>query len=210
MRDYVKLYDDCCGTCGRYCWDESPRTNGFRCNHHCDYYNPGEKKCSSYYRNPVDNYTIERKMQEWDRYKRWYIVTTVCNLLGLPSDCEYRTIFATVSEKELIGTIDGEQLLADYDVYGPEVAWLLDNFAHNDNSKDATEKLIKEELIPEFDKMVNDVHAGNVKKAILRYIVLTRRLMEKFNIAYKQVEVKYPGEGYSIMHEPLSRLRKTN
>jgi hypothetical protein len=210
MRDYVKMFDDCCGTCGRYCWDESPRTKGFRCSHHGDYCSPGEKKCYSYDRRPIDNWTIDRKMEEWDKYKRWYIVTEVCNLLGLPEDCEYRSLFATISERELMGTIDGEQLLADYDVYGPEVAWLLDNFARNENCKEAVNHLLKEELIPAFDKMVNDVRAGNVKKAILRYIVLTRNLMKKFNIPYLPVEVKYPGDGYSIMHEPLTRLKKTN
>ena len=210
MKDYVKMFDDCCGTCDHYCWDESPRTKGFRCNHHCDYYNPGEKKCWSYYRKPIDNYTIDRKMDEWDRYKRWYIVTAVSNILGIPEENNpYRAAFARIIEEYLIGTKDGEQLLAEYDVYGKEIAWILEAYARNDDHSSEVRRIAKEEIIPEFDKMLEDVNNNRVNHAMLRYIVFTRRLMQRLNIPYRPVEPKYEETEYSPLHNTLLALKRS-
>lgn len=201
-------YKGHCLTCSYYKpstnWSDIHSSKGFWCSKH-GWQDPYDK-CGSYSSGYQSDSYLENCMKEYNRKKHYYIVTTVCNILGLPEDNEYRKMFARIIEEYLIGTIDGEQLLSDYDTFGKEVAWILEM---NKNNPTIVE-LAKEEIAPQFDKMVDDVNNDKVNRAVLRYIILVRRLMQRFSITYEPTNADF-AEGlteYSTITNVYNKTKK--
>jgi hypothetical protein len=121
----LEVLDHKCATCSHYSMEYGD-VNGEKQGAHCSHYGTTrfDESCGNYDR----NYNKGEILDGLDRIKRksYYIVTAVCNILGIPDENEYRSEMARVIEEYLIGTIDGEQLLTEYDIYGAEIAWLME------------------------------------------------------------------------------------
>ena len=254
-----------CATCRFFDYNDiNGEKQGARCYHHFD--QPFDESCPKYDRTYLSDSAIVEGLERIERKSR-YIVTAVCELLGLPEDSQYSVLFARVYE-DLIGTKDGEQLISDYEKYGIEVAQRLrprsyyneinskyydeihkleeekrklnrhsiamealnhidnedseENLAIKANLKriseidvelqkyqetiesDYTAKnqellcLAKETIIPEFDKMVKDIDNNKQNRAVLRYIVLIRKLMKEFGIEYIPTKPKFEETNYFL------------
>jgi hypothetical protein len=75
---------------------------------------------------------------------------------------------------------------------------------------DYVKELAEKELKPEFDKMLASVKKGDLKRAILRYIVMVRKLMAKYDIAYEPIDSPY-SKGlteYSPVHNAILSLKR--
>ena len=184
--DYLREYKDHCLTCEYYNpttnWSEIHSSKGFWCSKYgwCDPYD----KCSSYHAAGQSSSFLEACMEAYMKKKRFYIVTTVCDILKLPYDCEYRKVFADVLNNKVYNSFDADILFADYGKYGLEVAKDMIMWYHNETLREDLLAIINKEVIPRFDHMLIDVKKGDLKRAITKYIVLVRRLMEIFDIEY--------------------------
>lgn len=204
------IYDGTCLTCDKLQVSDyygSSDLNGsrgeIRCSHH-GFVNPWDKKCSSYsnaYRS--DDY-IKRCLAALDKKMHYYIVSTTCMLLGINLDNEMINKFEKQSEY-LRGTQDGEKLMVEYDIYGKIVADELRRRFNDSNTRSETLFILKCKVLPELQELTKEEDA---KKVILKYIVLTRRLMKQLNIEYKEIEFT-PDETkeVSVVNETIEHFK---
>ena len=129
------------------------------------------------------------------------------NLIAL-SDNHNALYVAAGSSGYILDTKDGEQLLADYDCYGSLVAQIIEREYYS-GDKESIIELIQNDIMPEFDKMLNCMKNDRVDRAILRYIVMTRRLMDRFEIYYSPVKPIYEETTYSPFHNTLLAFKRT-
>lgn len=183
-------YDGTCLTCDKLQVSDyygSSNINGSRrqiyCSHH-GFVNPWDRKCSSYENAYRSDEYIKRCLAALDKKANYYIVSTTCDLLNLGRDSIYIEVFDKFNDY-LRSTRDGEKLMAEYDVYGKIVANIIrENYNTNDKRKE-TYNLLMDVIKPTLDIIVTEC---NAQRSILRYIILTRKLMELYNVPYKEIE----------------------
>jgi hypothetical protein len=104
-------------------------------------------------------------------------------------------LFGKVVEDYLENTTDGDNLLAEYDYYGKLVA----NELHKDFNRNNGETIyfIVNTIQPKLITIEKFIEKGDIRSAIMSYIVLTRNLMNHYNIEYTPINnnnVKETGE----------------
>jgi len=99
---------------------------------------------------------------------------------------------------------EGKKQIVAYDVYGVQIAnRLLADYA-NPETKETTEKKVREVLIPGFLDPVNEmVKNGNFAMAMYTYFQMISTLSQSYNINYV-----VPTEGQELELEPEGYTRK--
>ena len=159
------------------------------------------------------NYSLNNK-------NSFYIVSTTCEILGLNSDCEYIQAFELVLDNYIKNTKDGEKLLDEYDLYGCIIAnrmrmdflcmgnTLNETVQERKNRHDDLIDLVNKYIKPQLEKMTELVKDGNIKSAILRYILLVRKLMVYYDIDYEELfSEKDEYKDKSIVSDTLTRYK---
>ena len=126
----MNAFEGKCGSCSIL---DPYRYNGSKhmcyCDHVEDYVSiyDSVKGCSCY--NPVSSDDRDYRSME----NRWYIVSEICNRLGLTHECAYVSKLFSFREDVLENDPKYELFLKDYDILGPFLASLIEN--DNDSQK---------------------------------------------------------------------------
>lgn len=194
-------FADTCWQCTHLCSSTNWRNddvNGSRREIRCNalYYNvdPFQKKCSRFDNGHYSEDFIQRCVDAFYKKCNYYIISACVGIVDLENASAYLDAFAEtkkeIDTQEVISVLRGagvnpEHLLEEYDVYGKAVADALYAAASNPATKDATKQYITRCIVPELDEIMAKREAGKNGYAILKYILLTRKLMSTYNIEYK-------------------------
>lgn len=92
----------------------------------------------------------------------YYIVTAVCETLGLGTDNVYMDYFMYVRDVVMPNLAYGNEWIADYEEFGPKIA---DTIVNAENKEEIAGRILNECLNPFVELMI----AGNVDDAITVY-----------------------------------------
>lgn len=204
-------YDGTCLTCDKLQVSDyygSSDLNGsrgeIRCSHH-GFVNPWDKKCSSYsnaYRS--DDY-IRRCLAALDKKMHYYIVSSTLAILGMNLDCDLTKKFEEYSNY-LRSTQDGEKLMLEYDIYGKMVGDILRERYISKNYRAETLYITQYQILPKLEEILKE---PDPKRAIMKYIILTRRLMKNFGIEYYELNIQLDETKDKSVVSPLLEHYKT-
>ena len=199
-----------CATCKNFSMSYYD-INGEKQGGHCSYHGTQrfDESCPKYDRTYLDDRSVVEGLKNIEIKSR-YLVSIVCDILNLPLDHPYREAFKSIRDKYLIDTLDGRILLEQYETYGSMLAVVIRQ-EYNSTDRKEVMNVINKTIVPEFDKIMNCIIKNNIRSAILRYIVLIRKLMEKYGINYNSIDfAPLKTDNNSPVFSSLLALRKTN
>lgn len=199
MQDYQKEFKNHCLTCKNY--DISSKSDstqrGYRCTHH---HRPMamDEHCSSYSFAAARSNRMIDEAVEW-RMRRgytpgpdkghWYITTALCTILGLDENCEYLTNYYLLRDTYMRSTHEGREFLANYEVYGPLIAYEILGTYSDPDKKAKIEREVKEVLEPDFLVTINElIKAGRYECAMLAYMQMTDMLAQRYSVFMADLE----------------------
>ncbi len=192
-RDYIKDFKNHCLTCEKYdIYSRGDSTQrGYRCKRHMRPMAMDEQ-CSSYSLDKIrSNSTIEEAVN-WRVRKgyspspdrsHWYVTTAICHILGYSDDCEYMKAFDEVQSTYMRDTDEGKDDLLKYEIFGPEVAWRLEEDYCSEENHRLVERLCREILEPDYLVLILGlIKAGNMECAVLAYKQMVDMLAQRYNV----------------------------
>lgn len=192
MRDYRDEFKNNCLTCKKYdIYDKGSITvRGYRCkrlqrqmalDEHCYQHDFDGARGNSTLDDAVQ-YLLRRG---YDPRPDCYVTTAICDIVGLPHDCEYILSFRQLRDEYMSSFEEGKKQIAAYDVYGQEIAnRLLADYA-NSETKEVTEKKVREVLIPGYlDPVTSMIKNGNFAMAMYTYFQMISMLSQSYSINY--------------------------
>lgn len=194
-RDYTREFKGHCLTCKKYeiskgDWSYST-VRGFRCKR-LQRPMAFDEKCYQYDFDAVrSNRTIEeavdwRVRRGYDPRPDCYVVTAMCEILGLPMDHEYIQNFRILRDEYMIEVPEGKEKIAAYDNYGEQLASRLTQNYANPETKETTERLVKGILLPTYEQVNELIKAGNLDMAMYVYFQMMGILSRRYGITYSQ------------------------
>lgn len=194
MTNYPK-YRDKCMTCRYYdttpvdrgyrLWLDDRLQYGFECtqksgNHRltdsCSYYSE-DKYLSD---NRIED--VEAFLKKYTSY-RFYILSTICEILNLPFDVPFMQAFGKVRDISFTYP-NGIKNLYLYDIYGVQISAALVAEYQNEETKQNVLDLINNELMPNYIKLFTDLvmEYGNYQGAIDIYRQMMDYLAQRYQI----------------------------
>ncbi len=122
----------------------------------------------------------ERRREELMRISRshgYYIVTAVCDILGLTHDNIYLDYFMYVRDVVMPNLAYGKEWIEDYEEFGPKIAEAINNA---ENKEEIAGRILNECLNPFVELMIS----GNVDTAIEVY----QKMVESAKVGFGLVE----------------------
>lgn len=221
MRDYQKEFKNHCLTCTEYdiCSKGDSTTRGYRCKHH---HRPMafDERCSSYVFDPLkSNMAIEEAIAF--RVKKgyaggpdkghFYILTILCDILGLPEDNEYLSAFRLLRDSYLSQTTEGQNELLKYDVMGPLISNEIKDAYMDPKRRRGIVRMINELLVPCYIvPFTSMVQSGAYECAMLIYLQMTDMLAQRYNVFVAEADLQFAEESLEAVKEGLGRKRVVN
>ena len=161
-------YDGCCGSCVHMNTnDYTGHKDHCYCTYRRQYYNLTESKCSYYKYDPNKDY--------YDLNHRWYIVSVICEVLGLSDDYECVSLLHNFRINVLEKDSRYNDILAEYDIIGPIIANLL--------KSDCESKALCQRLLQLYlTKVLNLIKNGNNVEALKEYLDMVNLLKDIYDI----------------------------
>lgn len=215
-RDYLKDFKNHCLTCEKYdIYSPKDSTQrGYRCKRHMRPMAMDEQ-CSSYSMDRLrSNKTIEEAVN-WRLRKgydpspdkgHWYVTSMICRILGYPQDCEYMQAFEMMQATYMRESEEGKADLLRYEVYGPEIAWRLEEAYSNEETRSSVERLCREILEPDYLALILGlIRANNLECAVLAYKQMIDMLASRYGVYLE--DLQYDAEDREMFDVDGSRKR---
>ncbi|MBQ6841293.1 MAG: hypothetical protein IJO63_04170 [Bacilli bacterium] len=207
-RDYVSEFKGHCLTCKKYeiskgDWSWST-VRGFRCKR-LQRPMAFDEKCYQYDFDAVRGNRMIEEAVDWrvrrgyDPRPDCYVVTAMCEILGLPMDHEFITNFRILRDEHMINSEAGKSQIAAYDNYGEQLAERLKANFNNPETKESTEKMIRTVLLPSYEQVNELIKFGNLDMAMYVYFQMMGILSRRYGITYSPAleEQKEAHQGYA-------------
>ena len=199
-RDYLSEYKGHCLTCKNYDIHSKvdATVRGFRCiNHHRPM--AMDEKCPSYGLDYTrSNYQIDEAV-EWIGRRGYeprrdsescYVTTIICNILGMPDNCEYLTWFRKLRDEYMVNSEFGLRLLYAYDTYGVQISEALENMYNDPKTREYVQNIINYIIVPQYlNKILDNIKNGHYDIAVNEYILMSMRLGNVVGVSFQIPEV---------------------
>lgn len=217
-RDYQREFKNHCLTCTEYdIYSKSDSTTrGYRCKHH---HRPMafDEKCSSYRFDALKsnmsieeavNFRVKKGYAGGPDKGHFYILTILCEIMGLPEDNEYLLAFRTLRDVYLSQNEEGQRELLKYDVCGPLISDAIKD-AHDDSKrKVGIERMINEVLMPCYiEPFTAMVQNGCYECAMLAYLQMTDMLAQRYNVFVSEEDLQFSEESLEAVSMGPGRYR---
>ena len=164
----MNTFDGCCGSCVHMNTNDYTRTkNNCYCTYRKQYYDLNESKCYAYKYDPKKDYR--------DLNRRWYIVSTIFEKLGLSEDYECVSLLEYFRENVLEKDPKYTDTLAEYDIVGPRIAELL---SKDNDATELSKKLIQVFLV----RVLDYIKENENDKALSLYLEMVNFLKSIYEV----------------------------
>lgn len=137
----MNTFDGRCGSCVHMNTNDYVRTKDHcYCTYRRQYYDLNDPKCRYY--------KYDRYKDYYDLNHRWYIVGAIINKLELSDKYECISLLHNFRNNVLAKDSRYEDVLAEYDIIGPKIAFLLES---DSDSKEICKRLLQTYLVRVLD-----------------------------------------------------------